>query len=59
MNDVGEHPRAELRLKAAQTLLDRVGLGKQEKVEIEGKLLHGVVLMPSKKAMPTVTINEE
>ena len=59
MNDVGEHPRAELRLKAAQTLLDRVGLGKQEKVEIEGKLLHGVVLMPSKKAMPIVTLNEE
>ena len=59
MNDVGEHPRAELRLKAAQTLLDRVGLGKQEKVEVEGKMLHGVVLMPAKKAMPTVTINEE
>jgi len=48
-----------LRLKAAQTLLDRVGLGKQEKVEVEGKMLHGVVLMPAKKAMPTVTINEE
>ena len=58
MNDVGEHPRAELRLKAAQTLLDRVGIGKQEKVEMEGKILHGVVLMPAKKEMPTVTIEE-
>jgi len=58
MNDVGEHPRAELRLKAAQTLLDRVGIGKQEKIEMEGKILHGVVLMPAKKEMPTVTIEE-
>ena len=59
MNDIGEHPRAELRLKAAQTLLDRVGLGKQEKIDIEGKLLHGVVLMPAKKEMPVVDIRED
>ena len=59
MNDIGEHPRAELRLKAAQTLLDRVGLGKQEKIDIEGKMLHGVVLMPAKKDMPFVDIRED
>ena len=59
MNDIGEHPRAELRLKAAQTLLDRVGLGKQEKIDIEGKMLHGVVLMPAKKEMPVVDIRED
>ena len=59
MNDIGEHPRAELRLKAAQTLLDRVGLGKQEKIDIEGKMLHGVVLMPAKKDMPVVDIRED
>jgi len=58
MNDVGEHPRAELRLKAAQTLLDRVGLGKQEKIDVEGKLLHGVVLMPAKKEMPVVNVED-
>ena len=59
MNDIGEHPRSELRLKAAQTLLDRVGLGKQEKIDIEGKMLHGVVLMPAKKDMPVVDIRED
>ena len=59
MNDIGEHPRAELRLNAAQTLLDRVGLGKQEKIDIEGKMLHGVVLMPAKKEMPVVDIRED
>jgi len=59
MNDIGEHPRAELRLKAAQTILDRVGLGKQEKIDIEGKMLHGVVLMPAKKDMPVVDIRED
>ena len=58
MNDTGEHPRQELRLKAAQTLLDRVGMGKQEKIDIEGKLLHGVVLMPAKKEMPVVSVED-
>ena len=59
MNDIGEHPRAEHRWKAAPTLLDRVGLGKQEKIDIEGKMLHGVVLMPAKKDMPVVDIRED
>ena len=37
MNDDGLNPRQELRLKAAQTLLDRVGLGKIEKQEHDVK----------------------
>ena len=57
------HSRDELNYevmnKAAQTLLDRVGLGKQEKIDIEGKMLHGVVLMPAKKEMPVVDIRED
>ena len=48
----------ELTKKAAQTLLDRVGLGKQEKIDVEGKLLHGVVLMPAKKEMPVVNVED-
>ena len=53
MNDDGLNPRQELRLKAAQTLLDRVGLGKIEKQEHDVRALHGIVLMPSKSAMPS------
>ena len=59
MNDDGLNPRQELRLKAAQTLLDRVGLGKIEKQEHDVKALHGIVLMPSKSAMPIVEDNGE
>ena len=59
MNDDGLNPRQELRLKAAQTLLDRVGLGKIEKQEHDVKALHGIVLMPSKAAMPIVEDNGE
>jgi len=54
MNDDGLNPRQELRLKAAQTLLDRVGLGKIEKQEHDVRALHGIVLMPSKAPMPNV-----
>ena len=59
MNDDGLNPRQELRLKAAQTLLDRVGLGKIEKQELDVKALYGIVLMPSKSAMPIVEDNGE
>ena len=59
MNDDGLNPRQELRLKAAQTLLDRVGLCKIEKQEHDVKALHGIVLMPSKSAMPIVEDNGE
>lgn len=59
MNDDGLNPRQELRLKAAQTLLDRVGLGKIEKQEHDVRALHGIVLMPSKSAMPIVVDNSE
>ena len=59
MNDDGLNPRQELRLKAAQTLLDRVGLGKIEKQQHEVQAIHGIVLMPSKKEMPVVVDHED
>ena len=39
----------DLRLKAAESLLNRVGLGKEETHNHNVQALHGVVLLPAKK----------
>ena len=41
----------DLRLKAAESLLNRVGLGKEETHNHNVQALHGVVLLPAKKGM--------
>jgi len=40
-----------IRLQAAESLLNRVGLGKKETVEHNVTALHGVVLLPPKAEM--------
>jgi phage terminase small subunit len=39
----------ELRLKAAESLLNRVGVAKQEQINHNVTAIHGVVLLPPKK----------
>ena len=39
----------ELRMKAAEAILNRVGLGKQETINHNVQAVHGVVLLPPKK----------
>jgi phage terminase small subunit len=39
----------ELRMKAAEAILNRVGLGKQETINHNVAAVHGVVLLPPKK----------
>ena len=41
----------DVRLKAAESLLNRVGLGKEETHNHNVQALHGVVLLPAKKGM--------
>ena len=45
IDDDGGEPRAEVRLRAAEALLNRVGLGKQETVNHNVQAVHGVVLV--------------
>jgi len=40
-----------IRLQAAESLLNRVGLGKQETHNVNVQAVHGVVLLPPKKEM--------
>ena len=42
-------PQANVRLQAAQTLLDRVGLGKKDKLEVDVQGSQGLFILPSKE----------
>jgi|21_taG_2_1085346.scaffolds.fasta_scaffold14657_2 hypothetical protein len=59
LDDDGNIPRAELKVKAAESILNRVGLGKKETVEHNVTALHGVVLLPNKAKQEAVVINHE
>ena len=41
-------PQANIRLQAAQTILDRTGLGKQERMDVNHKVEGGLFILPSK-----------
>ncbi len=41
-------PQASVRLQAAQTILDRIGLGKTERMNIDHKVSGGVFILPEK-----------
>ena len=41
-------PQANVKVQAAQTILDRVGLGKREQLDINAKVAHGIFILPPK-----------
>ena len=50
VRDAMEHiPNAATKLTAATTILDRVGLGKKEKIEIDNKVSGGLFIIPAKR----------
>ena len=42
-------PQANVRLQAAQTILDRIGLGKTEKIDVNQQMTGGIFILPSKE----------
>ena len=42
-------PQANVKLQAAQTILDRVGLGKQERMEVNHNVNGGIFILPEKQ----------
>lgn len=42
-------PQANMRLQAAQTILDRTGLGKQERLDVKHKIEGGLFILPAKE----------
>jgi hypothetical protein len=49
-------PQANIKLQAAQTILDRIGLGKADKLDVSHKVEGGIFLLPAKEE---VIINVE
>ena len=48
LDDDGSTPGANIRMEAAKQILDRVGLVKREKVDINAKVAHGIFILPPK-----------
>jgi phage terminase small subunit len=48
-------PQANVKLQAAQTILDRVGLGKQDKLDVNHNTGGGIFILPEKQ---TINIEE-
>ena len=48
MNSDQPIPQANLRLQAAQTILDRTGLGKQERLDVNNNVQGGLFIIPAK-----------
>ena len=49
-------PQANVKLQAAQTILDRVGVSKKEKLDINHKVTNSIFILPEKK---TIDISED
>ena len=49
LTDDGSIPGANIRMEAAKQILDRVGLSKREKIDINAKVAHGVFILPPKQ----------
>ena len=50
-------PQANIRLQAAQTLLDRVGVAKKERLDVKVEAPSGLFILPSKN--PTIIEDAE
>ena len=49
-------PQANVKLQAAQTILDRVGLGKKERLDVNHNVQGGIFILPEKQ---TIDISAE
>jgi|SRR5210317_242645 len=47
-------PQANVKLQAAQTILDRVGLGKQDKLDVNHNTSGGIFILPEKQTIDIV-----
>ena len=50
IDDDGSIPGANIRMEAAKQVLDRVGLIKKEKIDINAKVAHGIFVLTAKEA---------
>jgi hypothetical protein len=48
LDEDGTTPHAAIRLEAAKQILDRIGIAKKEKVDINVRALQGLFILPAK-----------
>ena len=48
LDEDGTTPHSNIRLAAANSVLDRVGLGKKDQLDVNMKAIHGVFILPAK-----------
>ncbi len=48
LDEDGTTPHANIRMEAAKQILDRIGIAKKEKLDINLKAVHGLFILPSK-----------
>jgi len=56
-------PQANIKVQAAQTILDRVGVTKKEKLDVNHNVTGGIFILPEKQTIDVefedVTVKEE
>jgi len=50
LDEDGKTPGVNIRMEAAKQILDRVGLVKKEKIDINAQVAHGIFILPAKDA---------
>jgi len=59
MNSNEPIPQANIKLQAAQTLLDRVGVAKTERLDVKVEAPNGIFILPAKKSTNTELLDAE
>ncbi len=48
LQEDGSTPGASIRMEAAKQILDRIGVVKKEKIDVNAKVAHGIFILPPK-----------
>ena len=60
LDEDGTTPQASIRMEAAKQILDRIGIAKKEKLDVNVKAMHGLFILPPKDAIKKVKpINDD
>ena len=54
LDEDGTTPHASIRMEAAKQILDRIGIAKKEKLDVNVKALHGLFILPPKDEIKKV-----
>ncbi len=54
LDEDGTTPQASIRMEAAKQILDRIGIAKKEKLDVNVKAMHGLFILPPKDEIKKV-----